>query len=316
MRIESFGAPTMVTWQLTRDCNLACLHCCTDSAPGKALPHELTRAQALKLAGEISAAGVPYAMIVGGEPTLVPHFAEVCRTLSDGGVLLKIETNGLDFDVSALKGVAVRSIQVSLDGAVQATYAKQRPGGDLAKVLASCRAIRAAGLPLEITFAPTTLNIREAQAVIALAVELGAFRFNTGKLMRLGTAAKLWDRLEPSAEEYASFRSLLDSCRAPIELCYLPFSMEEELKGRRIEPSGTLLILPDGRVKVFAALPYTCTDVVRHSFLEAWDSYRNAWSDPRVLNALERLARDPAFSATANHWVPLDSMSHDLPVVV
>lgn len=306
----------MVTWQLTRDCNLACLHCCTDSAPGKALPHELSRENALKLAREIVAAGVPYAMIVGGEPTLVPHFAEVCRTLSDGGVLLKIETNGVNFDVSALKGLQIRSIQISLDGATQETYAKQRPGGDLAAVLASCRAVVAAGLPLEITFAPTRLNIQEAEAVIKLAAQLGAFRFNTGQLMRLGTAAKLWDRLEPSAEQYAGFRAMLDSSREPIELCYLPFSMEEELRGRKIEPSGTLLILPDGRVKVFAALPFTCTDVVRHTFLEAWDAYRKAWSDPRVRNALERLSADPAFAAKANAWVPLDSISHDLPAMV
>lgn len=316
MRIDDFGAPTMVTWQLTRDCNLACLHCCTDSAPGKALPNELSRERALKLAREIAAAGVPYAMIVGGEPTLVPHFTEVCRTLSEGGVLLKIESNGLALDVEALKGLAIRSIQISLDGATQATYAAQRPGGDLAKVLATCRAVRAAGLPLEITFAPTKLNIHEVKDVIALAVELGAFRFNTGKLMRLGTAAKLWDRLEPSEAQYAEFRALLDSCRAPIELCYLPFSMEEELAGRKLEPAGTLLVLPDGRVKVFAALPYTCTDVSRRSFLEAWDAYRRSWSDPRVRNALERLSADPAFAAKANQWVPLDSMSHDLPVVV
>ena len=316
MRIESFAAPTMVTWQLTRDCNLACLHCCTDSAPGKALPYELSRERALSLCAEIVAAGVPYAMIVGGEPTLVPHFAEVCRTLSDGGVLLKIETNGMSFDVESVKGLAIRSIQISLDGATQETYAKQRPGGDLSKVLATCRAVRAAGLPLEITFAPSKINIHEAEAVIALAVELGAFRFNTGQLMRLGTAAKLWDRLEPSKEQYASFRAMLDQCRAPIELCYLPFSIEEEMKGRKLEPSGTLLILPDGHVKVTAPLPYTCSDLTRHSFLEAWDAYRKAWSDPRVQNGLERLAADPAFSAKANQWVPLDSLFCDLPVVV
>jgi MoaA/NifB/PqqE/SkfB family radical SAM enzyme len=316
MRIDSFAAPTMVTWQLTRDCNLACLHCCTDSAPGKALSHELSRERALTLCREIVDAGVPYAMIVGGEPTMVPHFAEVCRALSDGGVLLKIETNGQDFDVSALSGLAIRSIQISLDGVTQETYAKQRPGGDLSKVLASCRAVRAAGLPLEITFAPTQLNIHEAEKAIALAAELGAFRFNTGRLMRLGTAARLWDRLEPSEAQYAEFRAMLDACRAPIELCYLPFSMADEMKGRKLEPSGTLLILPDGRVKVAAPLPYTCTDLTRHTFLEAWESYRAAWSDPRVRNALERLSADPAFAAKANQWVPLDSMSHDLPVVV
>ena len=316
MRIDSFAAPTMVTWQLTRDCNLACLHCCTDSAPGKALPRELPRERALSLCREISAAGVPYAMIVGGEPTLVPHFAEVCRMLSDGGVLLKVETNGMDFDVAALKGLGVRSVQISLDGAAPETFAKQRPGGDLARVLASCRAVRAAGLPLEITFAPTRLNIEEAEAVIALAVELGAFRFNTGKLMRLGTAAKLWDRLEPSAEQYEEFLERLDRSTAAIELCYHPFSLEEEMRGRKLEPSGTLLILPDGRVKVTAPLPYTCADVSRQSFLEAWDAYRKAWSDPRVVNGLERFAADPTFSARANQWVPLDSIFRDLPVVV
>jgi MoaA/NifB/PqqE/SkfB family radical SAM enzyme len=320
MRIDAFSAPTMITWQLTRDCNLACLHCCTDSAPGKALPHELSRARALSLCAEVVAAGVPYAMIVGGEPTLVPHFAEVCRALSDGGVLLKIETNGMDFDVSALKGMAVRSVQISVDGAVQETFAKQRPGGDLAKVLASCRAVRAAGLPLEITFAPTKLNIDEADAVMALAAGLGAFRFNTGKLMRLGTAARLWDRLEPSAAQYESFLKLLErrelSYAGKMELCYRPFSLDEEMKGRTLEPSGTMLILPDGRVKVTAPLPYVCSDLTRHSFLEAWDAYRKAWSDPRVKNGLVHLAADPAFSAKANQWVSLDSLHDDLPVVV
>lgn len=320
MRIDSFGAPAMVTWQLTRDCDLACLHCCTDSAPGKALPHELSRERALSLAGEIAAAGVPYAMIVGGEPTLVPHFLDVCRALSDGGVLLKIETNGQRFDAAALQGLQVRSVQISLDGATQATYARQRPGGDLAKALASCRATRAAGLPLEITFAPTRLNLHEAERVIALALELGAFRFNTGQLMRLGTAAKLWDRLEPSAEQYADFVGMLErrerELAGRLELCFRPFSIEEEMRGRRLEPSGTLLILPDGRVKVAAALPYTCFDVTRHPFLEAWDAYRRAWGDPRVRNGLERLAADPAFAARANQWVPLDSISCDLPAVV
>jgi len=283
MRIQSFSAPTMVTWQLTRDCGLACVHCCTDSAPGRAMPNELSRERALSLCAEIVAAGVPYAMLVGGEPTLVPHFLDVCRALSDGGVLLKIETNGQGFDPGLLKGLAVRSVQISLDGATQETYARQRPGGVLAKAVAACRAAKAAGLPLEITFAPTRLNIHEASAVIDLALGLGAFRFNTGKLMRLGTAAKLWDRLEPSAGQYADFRALLErrerELSGRLELCYKPFSLDEEMSARRLEPSGTLLILPDGRVKVAVPLPQMCADLSQQSLLEAWDAYRRAWRD-------------------------------------
>ncbi|OGR90098.1 MAG: hypothetical protein A2V88_04035 [Elusimicrobia bacterium RBG_16_66_12] len=281
MRIDSFSAPTMVTWQLTRDCDLACLHCCTDSAPGRALPNELSRERALALCAEIVAAGVPYAMIVGGEPTLVPHFLEVCRALSDGGVLLKIETNGQKFDLRLLKELAVRSVQISLDGATPEAYCRQRVGGVLSKAVAACRAAREAGLPLEITFAPTRHNITEASAVIDLAAELGAFRFNTGKLMRLGAAAKLWDRLEPSDDQYEDFLALLErreeELSGRLELCYKPFSLDEEMSSRRIEPSGTLLILPDGRVKVAAALSQICSDLSHQTLLEAWDSYRRAW---------------------------------------
>jgi MoaA/NifB/PqqE/SkfB family radical SAM enzyme len=319
MRIEAFSAPTMVTWQLTRDCDLACLHCCTDSAPGKALANELTRELALKLCAEIVAADVPYAMIVGGEPTLVPHFAEVCRTLSDGGVLLKIETNGHNFDPAVLKGLGIRSVQISLDGASQAVYGRQRINGILEKAITACRATVSAGLPLEITFAPTRLNIFEAEEVINLALFLGAFRFNTGQLMRLGTAAKLWDKLEPSKAEYAAFLLVLErkerELAGKMELCYKPFSLEEEMAHRAFQPSGTLLVLPDGRVKVAAPLPFTCADLKTQTFLEAWESYKIAWADPRVRTALDRLAAEPSVSAQANQWVALDNLKN-MPVVV
>jgi len=316
MRIEAFSAPTMVTWQLTRDCDLACLHCCTDSAPGKALPGELTRDQALALSRQIVDAGVPYAMIVGGEPTLVPHFAEVCRTLSDGGVLLKIETNGNDFNVDAIKTLGIRSVQISLDGASQAVYGRQRINGSLERAVAACKSVVAAGLPLEITFAPTKINIHEAEAVIDLALSLGAFRFNTGQLMRLGTAAKLWDKLEPSKEQYAVYLSMLERKDAgQMELCYKPFSLEEEMAHRAFQPSGTLLVLPDGKVKVAAPLPFTCADLKSQTFLEAWEAYKRAWATPQVRGALERLAKDPSQSSKANQWIALEK-SEDMPAVV
>ncbi|PIR17638.1 MAG: hypothetical protein COV48_08420, partial [Elusimicrobia bacterium CG11_big_fil_rev_8_21_14_0_20_64_6] len=268
---------------------------------------------------EIVAAGVPYAMIVGGEPTLAPHFAEGCKTLSDGGVLLKVETNGQNFDPATLKGLGIRSVQISLDGASQAVYGRQRVNGLLDKAVAACRSTVAAGLPLEITFAPTRLNIFEAEAVIDLAANLGAFRFNTGQLMRLGTAAKLWDKLEPTKAEYAAFLRVLErkerELAGRVELCYKPFSLHEEMAQRAISPSGTLLILPDGRVKVAAPLAFTCADLKSQNFLEAWASYKLAWADPRVRSGLERLAAEPSVSAQANSWIALDNLNA-MPVVV
>ena len=162
-----------------------------------------------------------------------------------------------------------------------------------------------ANLPLEVTFAPTRLNIHEAEQVIERARSLGAFRFNTGRLMRIGTAARLWDKLEPGAAQYERFLDILERQREVVggmELCYVPFSMEEGLRGSLAEPPATLLVLPDGRVKVAAAIPYICADLRRQTLAEAWQAYRRAWHDASVLLAIRRGIADASRHAEANTW--------------
>jgi MoaA/NifB/PqqE/SkfB family radical SAM enzyme len=311
-RIDSLRAPLFVSWQITRDCDLCCLHCCTDSAPGKRLPDELNVEEAMRIAAEIARYEVPYVMLCGGEPLVVPHFMQLAEALGAAGVQLKVETNGQRFDAGVagrLAGLPIRSIQISLDGDTQEVYERQRPGGSLAKAHAACRAAREAGLPLEVTFAPTRLNLHEAGAVIRRARTMGAFRFNTGQLMRVGTAARLWDKLEPSAAQYGEYRALLARDAATLgqemEFCYSPFTLEEALKESLDEPPATLLVLPNGWVKVAAALPQICADL-RHSTLEqAWKAYCSAWHDDVVTAAVRRAAEDGRQHAEANRWQPM-----------
>ena len=312
--IEALGAPLFVSWQLTRDCNLACLHCCTDSAPGKPLPNELSKAEALEVARKVVDAGVPYAMLCGGEPTIVPWFWDVAQALGGAGVQLKLETNGQVFgraEADRLSRLPIRSVQISLDGDSQDVYSKQRPGGDLAKAHAACRAVVGAGLPLEVTFAPTRLNIHEAEAVVRRSAELGAFRFNTGALMRVGTAAKLWERLEPTPAQYSEFRAVLVRLDAALnkkmEFCYVPFTLEEGLREGLSEPPATLLVLPDGKVKVSAPLPFTCADLRLQSLAQAWDAYRAAWTSPGVREAAQALLEAPQRLADANKFRALET---------
>lgn len=308
-RIDTLRAPVFVCWQLTRDCDLACLHCCTESAPGRRMPGELTAEEAIHLARSIAEAGVPYVMLCGGEPLTSPHFLDVAELLGQAGVNLKIETNGQHFDariVERLARLPIRSVQVSLDADTQDTYQRVRPGASLARAHAACRAVRAAGLPLEVTFAPTRLNIHEAADVIERAHGFGAFRFNSGALMRVGRAARLWSRLSPDDAQYARFRAVLRAAERNVEgdmeLCYVPFTLGEAMRESLEEPPGTLLVLPDGRVKVAAVLPFVCADLREHDLLEAWDAYRDAWSDPDVVSAARVAIAEFASHAPANPW--------------
>ncbi|HMD73242.1 MAG TPA: radical SAM protein [Steroidobacteraceae bacterium] len=309
-RIDALKAPLFVSWQLTRDCDLACLHCCTESAPGKRVAGELDAAEALALARDLVRSEVPYVMLCGGEPMIVPHFFAIAELLGRAGVQLKIETNGQRFDARAAERLAalpVRSIQVSLDGATDEVYARQRPGGSLAKAHAACRAARGAGLPLEVSFAPTRINIHEADAVIDQARALGAFRFNTGQLMRIGTAARQWSRLAPTADQYRDFRELLDRRAAAdgddvMELCYSPFTIEEGLARSLGCPPATLLVLPNGWVKVAAVLPYICGDLRRESLEQAWRAYCGSWRDALIVGEASLAIAGDSRHPEANAW--------------
>ncbi len=311
-RIDTLGAPLFIAWQLTRDCDLACLHCCTDSAPGRRLPGELTAPEAMRLAADIVRHEIPYVMLCGGEPLIVPHFFELAEFLGRAGVQLKIETNGQRFDAAAaarLAGLPIRSVQISLDGDSEAVYARQRPGGSLAQAHAACRAVRQAGLPLEVTFAPTRLNIHEAEAVLERARALGAFRFNTGHLMRIGRAARLWARLAPAPEAYTEFRAMLDRQAAGIDgglqICHHPFTVQDGLCQAIETPPATLLVLPDGRVKVAAAVGYVCADLRLMTLGQAWLNYRAAWRDATVAAAIRRAITEEASHSDANVWISI-----------
>ncbi len=312
--IDGLRAPLFVSWQLTRDCDLACLHCCTDSAPGKALADELDMDEAMRLASEIVRNDVPYVMLCGGEPLVAPHFLAVAEYLGRAGVLLKIETNGQIFDRAMAERLArlpIRSIQISLDGDTQDVYARQRPGACLAKAHAACRMVREAGLPLEVTFAPTRLNIHQVEAVIVRARELGAFRFNTGELMHIGRAARLWRRIAPPSEEYDRFREVLrrqaQVIDGTMDICYSPFTVGEGLRQSLESPPATLLVLPNGWVKIVAAVGYVCGDVRRMTLPEVWDNYRAAWRNDTVIAAIRRGISQRLFHADANSWTSISN---------
>jgi hypothetical protein len=63
-----------------------------------------------------------------------------------------------------------------------------------------------------------------------------------------------------------------------------------------------MLVLPDGRVKVAAALPHICADLRRQTLAEAWDAYRGAWRDLEVLAEVRHAIADASLHSRANNW--------------
>ena len=61
-------------------------------------------------------------------------------------------------------------------------------------------------------------------------------------------------------------------------------------------------MLPNGWVKVAAALPYICADLRRNTLSEAWEAYQSAWRSDTVIDGVRRAVVEPFRHAQANTW--------------
>jgi len=304
---DDYDSPLFIAWQLNSACNLGCLHCCEEA--GHSMPDEMTREEALNFCEQIAELNVPYMAISGGEPLLCPHIFDVCEFIRDKNISLKIETNGEFIDEQTARkfaGLKMRSVQISLDGATPETHERLRLRGDWKKAVAACKLLIEYGVNTEIVFVPTQFNIHEIDEIIDLAYSLGVYGFYTGKTMRIGRAAKNWDILCPSDEEYEKFFDVLQEKTAAYEgkmkVYYYPYDVIEELKYRLECPSASLLVVPNGKVKLIGPLPFICGDLKKESLSRIWGNYKKAWRNPKVIEFTKKVIAEPKFLAESNNW--------------
>jgi MoaA/NifB/PqqE/SkfB family radical SAM enzyme len=308
--IDDLESPLFIAWQITSLCNMRCHHCCEDSA--HLMPNEMNRSRVLDLCRQIADMSIPYVAVSGGEPMLHPQFFDVCRFFRSQGIALKVETNGELVTEEATREMArlgLRSVQISVDGATAATHEQLRLKGRWQDAIDACRRLVAAGVRTEIVFVPTKFNIHETAAVIDLASSLGVYGIYTGKLMRIGRAAKNWQALCPSDAQYEEFfrvlRQKTHQYLGRMKVYYYPYDVIEELRVRVQSPSASLLVIPDGRVKLIGPLPFICGHLAKHSLREIWDRYRKAWRLPQVRDFVAQVLAEPSLVSRANDWIEL-----------
>jgi MoaA/NifB/PqqE/SkfB family radical SAM enzyme len=165
-------APRYVSVALTNACDLACPYC---YAPKDRAMLDLERvAEWLK---ELDASGCLGVGFGGGEPTLYPHFSEICRyAVKYTGLAVSFTTHGhwLDHNlISDLKG-SVHFVRVSMDG-IGATYEGLR-GRSFAALRDRLDLVRTLA-PFGLNFVVNDCTLDDLDAATAFAAEVGAAEF-------------------------------------------------------------------------------------------------------------------------------------------
>lgn len=108
----------IVVWNITRTCNLRCIHCYSDSAAMQ-YPGELDWEQMKAVVADLAAYKVPSVLLSGGEPMIHPRFNDLVELATRAGLKLTISTNGTLITrerAGFLKENKVAYVGISLDG--------------------------------------------------------------------------------------------------------------------------------------------------------------------------------------------------------
>jgi radical SAM protein with 4Fe4S-binding SPASM domain len=170
------GAPFQVVWNITRACNLRCVHCYENA--GLRGQDELTTQEVLRGIDILADAGVLILAFSGGEPTIRPDILQLIKRSSDRGMYPAMATNAIVFasrrKVKEFKEAGLQFVQISLDGLNPETHDKFRgvPGA-FKKTVQGIKNCVAEGLFVEIATTATRFNYKEIPAMIEFAEKLG-----------------------------------------------------------------------------------------------------------------------------------------------
>ena len=301
-----------MAWQLTNRCQARCVTCCEESGPDKAWRDELKRDEALDLARRVVAFGIPYVAFGGGEPLGVPFCWDLFEVFAAGDVALKLETDGNRIDERAadrLAELAVECVQISVDGATAETHMRVRPGSSFHAAVGAIEKLVARNVRPQWVFVPNRFNLHEIVRAFERAAAAGCSSFVTGPMMRIGRAATHWDELCYSDSEWTNavegLRDRAETIGTDIALSIYPWDILVELERRLANPQAMLLVVPNGKVKLLNALPFSPADLRRDSIEDAWGAYCRAWRAEEVRRFVERCQTDPRLLQHANETWPI-----------
>lgn len=165
----------VVVWNITRRCNLKCVHCYAQALDqDETSPNELTTTEGKALLDDLAQFGAPVVLFSGGEPLVRADLPELADYAVSKGMRAVISTNGTLIKpgmAQQLKKIGLSYVGISLDGLEEINDRFRGVRGAFQKALAGIHTCQEAGIKVGLRFTMNRRNVQEIPAIFDLLEE-------------------------------------------------------------------------------------------------------------------------------------------------
>ncbi len=206
----------VVVWNMTRRCNLKCVHCYAQAVDPDG-QDEISTSQAKEIIDDLAAFGAPVMLFSGGEPLVRKDLVELASYATGKGMRAVISTNGTLITkekARELKDVGLSYVGISLDG-TEETHDKFRGvPGSYKKALQGVENCKAEGLKVGLRFTINKRNWTEVPSVFQVLKDLEVPRACFYHLVYSGRGSELIKEDLTHAESRQLLDLIMDETKA------------------------------------------------------------------------------------------------------
>ena len=286
------STPFLISWNITKRCNLKCSHCYLNASELEHGEGELSTGDAMKVIDEIASVN-PQAMLIftGGEPLLRNDWRELTSYAAGKGFTVVMGTNGTLIDDLFAKDMishGIKGVGISLDS-IGPSYHDRFRGleGAWERTVSAMKALRRNSLDFQVQLTVTRENYTEVPDIIGYAYEKGAKAANIFFLVCTGRGQEMTDITPEQYEETLEYlvraerdyegKMMVRARCAPhfLRIAHKLNPDSQLLKGATsgcIAGTGYFRITPEGDVTPCPYMPVKAGNLKKDSLAHIWET--------------------------------------------
>ena len=293
-------SPKWIAWEITRRCNLRCVHCRSSSQLEVEGHPDFSLDEAKRGLDDIRSYASPVVVLSGGEPLLRPDVFDIARYGTALGLRMCLATNGSLVTADTCRQITesgIRMVSLSLDGSTATVHDdfRNQPGA-FDGVMNAIRLFNAHNIDFLVNSSFTKRNQDEAPKIHQLVKSLGATAWYLFMIVPTGRGEEIMAELIPPDEYEAMLNWHYDMEKEEDELLVRPTCAPqyyrvvlqrakqegERFKRRTLKFStggskgclaGQLICMidVDGNVLPCSYFPLPAGNIRHQSFREIWE---------------------------------------------